>query len=96
MYLAHGPVTTTNINYKINDVLGNKCKGTIGDIKLTCTSPYNSAEPVILLHPEDTRLTKKNSKMLNIVDIIIMLIMLVIVILVCPGNLSTARNSYQL
>ena len=53
MYLVHRPVTTTNIEYKINVVLSNKCTGTIGDSKHACTSPYDGTEPVILLRPED-------------------------------------------
>ena len=39
-FLPHRPVTTTNIDYKINVVLSNKCTGTIGDSKPACTSPY--------------------------------------------------------
>ena len=53
LYLAHRPVTTTNIDYKINVVLSNKCTGTIEDSKPANTSPYDGTEPVILLRPED-------------------------------------------
>ena len=49
----HRPVTTTNIDYKINVVLSNKCTGTIADSKPACTSPYDGTQPVILLRPED-------------------------------------------
>ena len=48
-FLAHRPVTRTNIDYKINVVLSNKCTGTIGDSKPACTSPYDGTEPVIHL-----------------------------------------------
>ena len=51
--LAPRPVTTTNIDYKINVILGNKCTGTIGDSKPACTSPYDGTELVILLRPVD-------------------------------------------
>ena len=53
LYLAHRSVTTTNIEYKINVVLSNKCTGTIEDSKPACTSPYDGTEPVILLRPEN-------------------------------------------
>ena len=46
-------ITTTDIEYKINVVLSNKCTGTIGDSKPARTSPYDGTEPVILLRPED-------------------------------------------
>ena len=53
LYLAHRPVTTTNIEYKINVDLSNKCIGSIGDSKPACRSPYDGTEPVILFCPED-------------------------------------------
>ena len=47
------PVITTNIIFKPNDNLRNKCTGTIENPKLACASPYDCTEPVILLCPED-------------------------------------------
>ena len=47
------PVTTTIKICKPNDILRNKCTGTIGNPKPACTSPYDGTEPVILLRPED-------------------------------------------
>ena len=47
------PIITTNKICKPNDILRNKCTGTIGSPKPACTSPYDGTEPVILLRPED-------------------------------------------
>ena len=45
-------ITTIKI-CKPNDILMNKCTGTIGNPKPACTSPYDGTEHIILLRPED-------------------------------------------